>query len=161
MIFQRGLNTGIANSSHSYGLMSSKLQNSGHHRPLEWYFNGVKTLALPTLHIPMPLWVQSCKIPATIDHWNDVNGVLALLLRNTAMAFWVQSCQIPANIAHWNYISMGIKHWHCQFLTFLRPYDFKTLATIAPWNDISKHWHFQFFTFPWPHEFKVAKFRPR
>ena len=63
-------------------------------------------------------------------------------------------------LAHWNDISMGTKHWHCQFLTFLWPYDFKILATIAPWNDISKDWHFQYFTFPWPHEFKVAKFRP-
>ena len=149
MIFHWGpTTTGITNSSHSYGLMSSKLQNSGHHRPLEWYFNGVKTLALPTLYIPMASWVQKYK-------W-----VLALLVRNTAMAFWVQSCQIPATIAHWNDISMGTYHWHCQFLTFLWPYDFKILATIAPWNDISKHWHCQFFTFPWPNKFKVAKFRP-
>ena len=163
--------------------MTSKLQNSGHHRPLDGYFNGVLTLALPILHISMALWVESCKIPATIAYWNDISmwykhwhfqfygfmssnlknsgqhrplewyfngvlklpilqipmalyfqnsghhsprkwyfmGVLALLIRNIPMAFWVQCCQIPANIAHWNDISMGTKHWHCQFLTFLWP----------------------------------------
>ena len=153
MIFQWGPDTDIANSSHSYGIMSSKLQNSGHHRPLDGYFNGVLTQALPILHISMALWVESCKIPATIAYCNDISmgykhwhfklygfmssnlqncgqhrplewyfmGVLALLIRNIPMAFWVQCCQIPANIAHWNDISMGTKHWHCQFLTFLWP----------------------------------------
>ena len=37
-----------------YGIVSSNLQNSGHHRPLEWYFNGVLTL-LPILQIPKAL----------------------------------------------------------------------------------------------------------
>ena len=72
MILQWGPNSGIANSSHSFSLMSSKLQNSGHHSPLGWYFNGVQTLALPILHIDMALWVQNCKIPATIAPWNDI-----------------------------------------------------------------------------------------
>ena len=72
-IFQRGPNTGIVNFANCYYLMSSTLQNSGHHSPLEWYFNGVQTLALPILHIPMALWVESSKIPATIAHWNDIS----------------------------------------------------------------------------------------
>ena len=42
MIFQWGLNTGNFNFAHSYCLVSSKLQNSGHHSPLEWwYFNAM------------------------------------------------------------------------------------------------------------------------
>ena len=64
---------GLGCASHSYGIMRSKLQNSGHHRPLEWYFNGFQTLALPILHIPMALWVESCKIPATIAYCNDIS----------------------------------------------------------------------------------------
>ena len=72
-IFQRGPNTGIVNFANCYYLMSSTLQNSGHHSPLEWFFKGVQTRALPILHIPMALWVQSCKIPATIAHWNDIS----------------------------------------------------------------------------------------
>ena len=41
-IFQWGPNSSITNLSHWYGLMSSKLQNSGHYNPMEWYFNGVQ-----------------------------------------------------------------------------------------------------------------------
>ena len=36
-----------------YGFVSSNLQNSGHHRRLEWYFNGVLTLQI--LQIPKAL----------------------------------------------------------------------------------------------------------
>ena len=50
--------------------MALRFQNSGHHSPLEWYF---KTLAFPILHISMASWVQTCKIPATVAHWNDIS----------------------------------------------------------------------------------------
>ena len=73
MIFQWGPNTGIANFAHCYYLISSNLQNSGSQSPLEWYFNGVQTLALLVWHIAIALWVQNYKIPATIAPWNDIS----------------------------------------------------------------------------------------
>ena len=68
-----GSNTGIANSSHYNCLISSKLQNSSPHCPLIKYSNGGQTLALLILQIAITLWVQHCKIPATIAHWNDIS----------------------------------------------------------------------------------------
>ena len=73
MIFQLGSSTGIANFAHCYYLISSNLQNSGSQSPLEWYFNGVQTLALLVLHIAIALWVQNYKILATIAPWNDIS----------------------------------------------------------------------------------------
>ena len=73
MIFQWGPNTGIANLANCCCCMSSKLQNSGQHSPLEWYFNGVQTLALLVWHIAIALWVQNYKIPPTITPWKDIS----------------------------------------------------------------------------------------
>ena len=104
MIFQWGPNTWIANSSHSYGHMSSKLKNSGHHSPFKWYFTFFAH--------SYGLMSSKCKILATIANWND--------------------------------ISMGSKHLHCCFCTFLWPYGvqkWKILATIAHWSYILTRGH--------------------
>ena len=169
MIFQLGSSTGIANFAHCYCLISSKLQNSGPQSPLEWYFNGVQTLASLILHVAIAVWVKKCKIPPTIAPWKDIsmgsntgiansshyhclissklqnssphcplikyfNGgqTLALLILQIAITLWVQHCKIPATIAHWNDISMGSRHWHCQFFTFLWHYEFKVAKFRSP-----------------------------
>ena len=90
-----------------WGFMSSNLQNSGQHRPLEWYFNGV--LKLPILQIPMALYFQNSGHHSP-RKWYFM-GVLALLIRNIPMAFWVQSCQIPATIAQ-NIGIANFSHFH-------------------------------------------------
>ena len=179
----------MSNSSHWYGLMSSKLQNSSNYSPIEWYFNGVQTLPLLILHIAIALWVQNCKIPATIAHWNDISirsqhwhvqfftlilpyefkiakfQTLALLILHIAMALWVQNCKILATKASWNDVSKGqtlaLLILHIAMALWVQ--NCKIPATIAQWNDISmgsQYWHVQFFTLIWPYEFKIAKFRP-
>ena len=117
MIFQWGPNSGIANSSHCYGLMSSKLQNSSHYSPMEWYFNGALSLPFLSLHIAMALWVQKCKILASKASWNDVSmgQTPALLILHIDMALWVQNCKTPATTTQWNDILMGSKdHSSCH-----------------------------------------------
>ena len=127
--------------------------------PLEWYFNGDQTLALPIPNIPMALRFQNSGHHSPLEWYFKT---LAFPILHISMASWVQSCKIPATVADWNDISMW--SWHCQFFKFLWPYDFKIPATITQWNDIplgsNHHWHYQFFTFLWPFEFKVAKFWP-
>ena len=169
--------TGIANSSHSYGLMSWKLQNSGHCSPLEWYFNGV--LTLPILQIPMALYFQNSGCHSPLK-WYFI-GVLALLIRNIPMGFWVQCCQIPAtsplewyfngdqtlalpilnipmalrfqNSGHhspleWYFKTLAFPILHISMASWVQ--SCKIPATVAHWNDISlgfNHCHYQLFTF--------------
>ena len=169
MIFQLGSSTGIANFAHCYCLISSKLQNSGPQSPLEWYFNGVQTLALLILHAAIAVRISS-KLQNS-DHHSPLErylygvqhcnchfftlplryqfkiakfqpplptgrifqrGPLALLILQIAITLWVQHCKIPATIAHWNDISMGSRHWHCQFFTFLWHYEFKVAKFRSP-----------------------------
>ena len=59
MIFQLVPSAGITNFAHCYCLISSKLQNSGPQSPLEWYFNGVQTLALLILHAAIAVRISS------------------------------------------------------------------------------------------------------
>ena len=115
-IFQRGPNTGIVNFANCYYLMSSTLQNSGHHSPLEWYFNGDQTLALPILNIPMALRFQNSGHHSPLEWYFKT---LAFPILHISMASWVQSCKIPATVVHWNDISLGFNHCHYQLFTFL------------------------------------------
>ena len=103
MIFQWGPNSGIAKSSHCYGLMSSKLRNSGHYSPLESYFNGVKNPGIANSSHCYGL--MSSKLQNS-SHYSPTewyfNGVqtLALLILHIAMALWVQNGKIPATVNH-------------------------------------------------------------
>ena len=116
MIFQWGPNTGIANFAHCCFCVGSQLQNSAPPSPLEWKFNGVQTLALLIWHIAVAVWVQNCKIPATITpgmifqwglnmankhgqhkeceelamfrhHWNIISGVIVAGI----LQFWTHT----------------------------------------------------------------------
>ena len=64
----------------------SQEQFSGHHSPLEWYFNGVLTLALLILNIPMALWVQNSGHHSPLGWY--FNGVLTLALPILHISSW-------------------------------------------------------------------------
>ena len=132
MTFQWGPNTGIANFAHCYYRISSNLQNFGPQSPLEWYFNGVQTLAMLILRIAISLWVQECKIPATISpqiEWY-FNGVLTLSILHIPMALWFQSSGHHSLLV-WYF--NGVLAW--LILNIPIPLWFKISCHIAHWND--------------------------
>ena len=132
MIFQWGPNTGIANFAHCYYRISSNLQNFGPQSPLEWYFNGVQTLAMLILRIAFSLWVQECKIPATISpqiEWY-FNGVLTLSILHILMALWFQSSGHHSLLV-WYF--NGVLAW--LILNIPIPLWFKISCHISHWND--------------------------
>ena len=80
-------------ASHSYGLMSAKLQNSGRHIPLDWYFNWVQTLALLFLNIPMALGFQNFASESFFHHDGGVRAsnfydFCYFLCRNGTLGGW-------------------------------------------------------------------------
>ena len=133
MTFQWGPNTGIANFAHCYCLISSKLQNSGPQSPLEWYFNGVQTLASLILHVAIAVWVKKCKIPPTIAPWKDI---------------YMGSNTVIAISSHYHCVissKLGNSSPHCPLVEYF--IGDQTLALLILQMLL-------------PYEFNIAKFRP-
>ena len=134
MIFQCGPNTGIAISSHSYGLISSTLLNSGFKSPLEWYF---KTMAFQILNISMASWVQSCKIPATVADWNDIS--MWSWHCQFFKFLWPYDFKIPAHHNPVKWYSTGVQPplalpiLHIPMAFWVQ--SCQILATLAHWNN--------------------------
>ena len=133
MIFQLGSSTGITNFAHCYCLISSKLQNSGPQSPLEWYFNGVQTLASLILHVAIAVWVKKCKIPPTIAPWKDI---------------YMGSNTVIVISSHYHCVissKLGNSSPHCPLVEYF--IGDQTLALLILQMLL-------------PYEFNIAKFRP-
>ena len=135
MIFHWGTTTtGITNSSHSYGLLSSKLQNSGHRSPLEWYFNGV--LTLPILQIPKALRFQNSGQHSPLKWYFTGVQPLALPILHFPRAVWFLNSGHHSPLK-WYFtgvqplLALPILHIPMAFWV----QSCQILATLAHWNN--------------------------